>query len=130
MTAEDTAKLNSAVFHKNKAHRNIFHIMQDTITKTKSEQKKHEEEVGSQLKQYRAIVDELKFAIENQQAKVENFESYLDKNKMLIEQSKDRLEVSMGDLADKIKTVHGDLTKMIQDIGSRQNKLDGTFEIV
>ena len=59
--------------------------MQDTITKTKAEQKKHEEEIASQLKQNKAVVEELKFVIDNQQAKVENFESYLDKNKMLIE---------------------------------------------
>ena len=75
-------------------------------------------------------VDEMKFVIDSQVAKVENFESYLDKNKALIEQIKDQLEDNMTDISDKIKTVHGDLTKMISDIGTRQNKVDGTFEIV
>ena len=36
----------------------------------------------------------------------------------------------MTDISSKIKAVHGELTKMIQDIGNRQNKIDGTFEIV
>ena len=89
MNQEDTAKLNSAVFHKDKAHRNIFHIMQDTVTKVRSEQKKHVEEVESRLKQNQQKVDEMKFAIDNQVSRVENFESYLDKNKALIEQIKD-----------------------------------------
>ena len=61
---------------------------------------------------------------------MENFESYLDKNKALIEQIKDQLEDNMTDISDKIKNVHGDLTKMISDIGTRQNKVDSTFEIV
>ena len=36
----------------------------------------------------------------------------------------------MTEISDRIKTSHGDLTKMIADIGTRQNKIDGTFEIV
>ena len=127
---EDTSKLNAAVFHKDKTHRNIFHIMQDTVTKVRSEQKKHIEEVGNQLKLFGLQVNEMKFAVENETARVDNFESYLDRNKALIEQVKDQLEENMTDLSDKIKTVHGDLTKMIQDIGTRQNKIDGTFELV
>ena len=75
-------------------------------------------------------VNEMKFAVENETARVDNFESYLDRNKALIEQVKDQLEENMTELSDKIKTVHGDLTKMIQDIGLRQNKIDGSFELV
>ena len=72
----------------------------------------------------------MKFVIDNQVSRVENFESYLDKNKALIEQIKDQLEDNMTEISDRIKTSHGDLTKMISDIGTRQNKIDGTFEIV
>ena len=104
--------------------------MQDTVTKVRSEQKKHVVEVESRLKQNEQKVDEMKFVIDNQVSRVENFESYLDKNKALIEQIKDQLEDNMTDISDKIKHVHGDLTKMISDIGTRQNKVDGTFEIV
>ena len=118
------------MFHKNQAHRNIFHIMQDTITKVRSEQKKHIEEVENRLLSNQKRIDDMKFTIENQESRVENFESYLDKNKALIEQCKDQLEDSMTDISSKIKAVHGELTKMIQDIGNRQNKIDGTFEIV
>ena len=73
------------MFHKNQAHRNIFHIMQDTITKVRSEQKKHIEEVENRLLSNQKRIDDMKFTIENQESRVENFESYLDKNKALIE---------------------------------------------
>ena len=58
-------------------------------------------------------MDDMKFIIETQESRVENFESYLDKNKALIEQCKDQLEDSMIDISGKIKAVHGELTKMI-----------------
>ena len=104
--------------------------MQDTITKVRSEQKKHIEEVENRLQTNEKKMEDMKFIIDNQESRVENFESYLDKNKALIEQCKDQLEDAMSDISGKIKAVHGELTKMIQDIGNRQNKIDGTFEIV
>ena len=84
--------------------------------------------MASLLKQHGLKVDEMKFALENQGARVDNFESYLDKNKAHIEQIKDQLENNVIELSDKIKVVHGDMTKIVQDIGSRQNKIDSLNE--
>ena len=55
----------------------------------------------------------MKFAIENETSRVDNFESYLDKNKALIEQIKDALEDNMTEISSKVKQVHGDITKMV-----------------